>query len=97
MLFSVLPSDRKIDSEHTLKYRKFYLNTGRKTPNLCPTPTQLAQERFGISILGDIQSPSGHGAGQPALGDHPLSSGTGLDDLQRSLPTSIIVHFFRER
>ena len=50
---------------------------------------QVAQGRCRVSILGDIQKPSGHSPGQLALGD--LSRGAGPDDLQRSFPTTTML------
>jgi len=45
---------------------------------------RVVQKGCGIVVLGDIQNPTGHDPGQPALADPDLSSGVGLDNLQRS-------------
>jgi len=39
---------------------------------------QLAQGGGGVSILGDIQNPTGHGPGQRTVGDPTLSRVAGL-------------------
>ena len=56
------------------------------------TLEQVAWKGCGVSILGDIQNPAGHG--QPALAKPALSRGVGLGDLQRSLPTSAVLWFY---
>lgn len=48
------------------------------------------QRGCGFPIPGDIQNPTGHSPEQPALVDPAFSREFGLDDLQRSLLTSII-------
>lgn len=54
------------------------------------TLEQVAQKGCGISILADLQTPSGHDPGQAALADPALSRGVRLDKLHRSLPASVI-------
>ncbi|KAK4825754.1 hypothetical protein QYF61_002237, partial [Mycteria americana] len=61
---------------HQLKCTKFRLNTKRFF--YCEggtTLAQAAQRGCGVSISGDIQSPTGHGPGQPALADPDQASG----------------------
>lgn len=41
-----------------------------------------------LSILRNIQNPTWHSLGQPAIANHALSKAFGLDNLQRSCPTS---------
>jgi len=51
---------------------------------------QVAQRGCGFSFSGDIQDLAGQGPVQPALGDC-FSSGVGLGDPQRCLPTPNIL------
>lgn len=46
-----------------------------------------------VFILGTVQNSNGHSPGQLALGDPALIRVGGLDDIQRSLPTSTILWF----
>ncbi|KAK4827437.1 hypothetical protein QYF61_017994 [Mycteria americana] len=55
------------------------------------TVEQVVLRSCGISILGDIQNPTGHGPEQLALMEHSLSRRVELDYLQRFLPTSTVV------
>lgn len=54
---------------------------------------QVAQRGWGVSFLGDIQSPLEQGPAQSALADPALSRDVGLDDLHRGLPTSALLCF----
>lgn len=51
---------------------------------------QVAQKSYGVSILADVQTPTGHNPGQAALMDPALSRCLRLDKLLSSLPTSVI-------
>jgi len=64
---SVSPSTRSYG--HKLKHRRFPLNI--RKPFYCESDqalAQVAQEVCRVTILGDTEKPSGHSAGQPALG-----------------------------
>lgn len=50
-----------------------------------------AQRDCGVSSCGGIQNLIGHGHGQSALTQLAISRVVGLSNLQRSLPTSIIL------
>lgn len=56
---------------------------------------QVAQRGCGVSMLRDIKSLTRHCPAQPALADPTLSRSvcgeSGLDGLQRDLPTSTIL------
>jgi len=52
------------------------------------TLEQVAQSGCGVSICGDTQSLIGHSPGNWTQSQATCSRGTGLDDLERSLPTS---------
>jgi len=54
------------------------------------TLEQAAQGSCGVSFSGDIQDPPAQGPLQPAVGD-ATGRRVGLDDPQRSLPTSTIL------
>lgn len=68
-----------------IKYKKKNLWEGGETL------AQIAWGGYGVSTLGDIQSPTGHGPGQPAVADPALSKGVGLNDLQRCLSASAVL------
>ena len=54
----------------------------------CQGEEALAQDDqrvCGVSNLGGIQKPSGHGPDNPAIGESP-KQGVGASDLQTSLP-----------
>lgn len=88
--FSVVPNDRKRDSEHKFKNnRKFhlYIRIVFFTMEMVQT---LAEVANGIFIPGDIQNLTDHGAGQPAVADPALSGWDGLNDLQKFLLTTLI-------
>lgn len=86
---SIVPSDRTRDSTHKHKYMKFLLNLFlwglSNTGTCCP-------ERLLSLHPCDVQTQTGHTAEQPAL-VNPSEQWTGLDDLQRFLPDSIILLF----
>ena len=80
---------------HKLKYKKFHLNI-RENLFSCEgdcTLEQVAARGCGVSVLGDIKNPTGHGPGQPAVVDTTLSRRAGLDLLQRYLPISTPLSF----
>jgi len=52
---------------------------------------QAVQRLCGVSFGGDIQSLTGHGPAQCVVYDPALTREVGLDNLQRSLPTSTIL------
>lgn len=54
--------------------------------NLIKWVDQVAQGGCGITILGDVQNPTGHRPVQPALADLSLNSVGVLDGLQRCFP-----------
>lgn len=75
--FPVVPSDRTGGTGHKVKYTKVTLDI-REHFFYCEggwEPTQGAQGGCRISILGDIQRPSGHDPGQLALGDSAWAGG----------------------
>lgn len=57
------------------------------------TLEHVAQRCYRPSILRNIQNQTGLGLEQPALVDSVLSGGLGLQDVQRSFPTSAILWF----
>lgn len=65
-VFSGVPSDRIRGNEHTLKHGTFPLNIRKHFFTVRVTKHLLVQKGCGVSILGDIQKPFGHGSGQPA-------------------------------
>ncbi|KAK4820469.1 hypothetical protein QYF61_027930 [Mycteria americana] len=69
-LFPVVPRDRTRGDGHKLTHRRFPLNIGKHFATVRATERwhRLPREVV-VSILGGIQKPSGHGPGQPALGD----------------------------
>jgi len=66
------------------KKKRFYHMGGQ-------TLEQVAQKVCGVSILRDMQTPVGHGSGQPAVVEVVLSRRIGLDSLQTSLSTSTVL------
>ena len=70
-LFSVGSSDRtQIEiPEIPLKHENSFCCDGDCIPE------QVAPRGCGVSVLGDIKNPTGHGPGQPALVDPTLSRG----------------------
>lgn len=69
-LFSVMPSERTRVNGHKLEQKR--LSEHKKMLFYCEgdgAPAEVAQ-RGVVSLLGDIQRPSGHGPGQLAVGDH---------------------------
>ena len=52
---------------------------------------QVPQRGCRVSMLGDIQNPTGHSPGQLPVRDPVLSRGVRLGDLQRSRPASTIL------
>ena len=64
----VVPGARTRGDGNKQKHVKFHLNLRK---HFCcegdRALAQVAQSSGGVSILGDIQKPSGHGPGQPAL------------------------------
>lgn len=67
-----------------MRKKLFYYLSGQ-------TLEQIAERGCEVSILADIQKPTGHGPKQTAVADAVLSSELGHDDLQKPLLTSI--HF----
>jgi len=68
--FSVVPSDRTRGNEHKLTHGRFIFNIRKHIFAVRVTDTDTGSQRScGVSILGDIQKPSGQGPAQPALGD----------------------------
>ncbi|KAK4829453.1 hypothetical protein QYF61_004671, partial [Mycteria americana] len=83
-LFSVMSCDRTRGNGHKWKYKKFHLSI-RKSLFYCDgdrTLKWVAQRSCGACILGDIQNPTGHGPGQPAVVHPALNKGFRLGDLQ---------------
>ena len=81
---SVLSSDRLRGKGHKLKYSKFHLkimgviimsihNLNLMRSESDPTLEDIAWRGCVVSILGDIQIPTGHGPEQPAVADTALS------------------------
>lgn len=73
-----------IEIQETTSKRKknfFHCESGQ-------TLEQVAQSDCVVSTFGNIQNVAGHSSGQMALAD---LAGVGLDDPQRSLPTSTIL------
>lgn len=81
---------------HKLKYKEFYLNTEKRFIFLfsCEDGQTLEwvfQRGCGFSDRGDIQNLRGYGPEQPAVSVPALRRVFGLDDLQRTFPTSAIL------
>ena len=57
------------------------------------TPAQVSQGGYRVSILVDVQKPFGHDTGQAVVSGPVYVSGVEADDLQRSLPASVILLF----
>lgn len=69
-LFLVVPSDRTRSNEHNLK-RQEVLPDLQEALCHCAgdhskEQTRIAQSGCGVSLLGDLLKPPGHGSGQPA-------------------------------
>ena len=60
------------------------------------TLTWVAQGGCGVSLPGDIQKLMGHSPGWLALGGPAWAGEVGLDDLQRSLPTSALLWLWKK-
>lgn len=54
------------------------------------TVEHVSERGWDVSISGHLQNPTGHNSDQLALSDSALNRGTQPDDLQRSLPDSMI-------
>lgn len=53
---------------------------------MAKTLEEVTQRGCGVSILDDIQQPTGCSHGQPALSNPTMRKGDGLDNLQKYLP-----------
>ncbi|CAN0060768.1 unnamed protein product, partial [Bubo scandiacus] len=74
-LLSVGPADGTRGSGHKVKHRRFPLNI-RELFFYCEGDRALAEvakRGGGISLVGNIKKPSGHGPGQLALGGPALA------------------------
>jgi len=69
-LFSVLPTARKKGNRH----RRFCLNIRKHFFSHAGDSVLAQVAQGGCGDLGDVQKPSGHGPGQPALG-RPAQAG----------------------
>ncbi|KAJ7398269.1 hypothetical protein BTVI_126902 [Pitangus sulphuratus] len=93
-LFSVVPSDRMRSYGHELKHEKFHLNMRknlfalRVAEHWNRLPRDIVESE---SLFRDIPNPPGRVPVSPALGDPALVGVVGADDLQRSLPTLMIL------
>lgn len=92
--FLVVPSDMTRNNGHVLKHMKFHLNTAKHF--FCwkggQTLDRVAQKDCAVSFCWYIQNLTGHSPGQPTIWAC-LNRGSKPDDLQRSLPNSVIRRF----
>jgi len=81
-----VPRDRTRGNRPELKHRKFHLNIRKLFyyEGGCSLE-QVYQSICGVSILGDIQTPAGHGREQSAVAVPALGGGFALGGLQRFL------------
>lgn len=77
-------SEKTRENGHRPKFRKFSFNTRKSFFTIRVTD----QTSWGVSVLGNIQNPTGHCLEHPALDNPALSRVVEPDSLQRPLSTS---------
>lgn len=93
LLSGVLQTDRRLWAQTEMEEIPFKHRKNIFCPEDCQTLQHVAYRGCGVLIVGDTKNLPGHCPEQRGLVDLALSSGVGLAEVQRCLPTSVFLQF----